>query len=366
MALLIDGGRIPPRWAEKKGLHLVRGSGRNDSGVECVEIALINNMPDAALEDTEMQFMELLETAAGEIPIRLKLYSLPKVPRGERGVQHLARFYFDIDDLWNSHFDAVIMTGTEPRQPDLRQEPYWSELADVLDWTERNTVSTILSCLAAHAGVLHSDGIPRQPLSDKQFGVFESVRVGDHELTRHALRSMRFPHSRWNEVREDSLTACGYTVLTKSAQAGVDLFAKQKKKSLFVYFQGHPEYGTRTLMKEYRRDIKRFLRQERDTYPTMPHGYFNNAATRLLTEFQETALAHPREEHLAFFPEAMVVEELQNSWQSSATCVYRNWLQYVLSRKAGASHFAGIIAPYAEVQRNGSPYRNAIHIVTTK
>ena len=77
------------------------------------------------------------------------------------------------------------MTGTEPRQPDLRQEPYWSALTEVLDWAERNTASTILSCLAAHAGVLHSDGILRQPLDDKQFGVFESSKVCDHELTRH-------------------------------------------------------------------------------------------------------------------------------------------------------------------------------------
>ena len=195
------------------------------------------------------------------------------------------------------------MTGTEPRQPDLRQEPYWPALTDVLDWAERNTVSTILSCLAAHAGVLHSDGILRQPLDDKQFGVFESSKVCDARTNPARPRSLRFPHSRWNEVRESSLSACGYSVLTKSALAGVDLFAMRKKKSLFVHFQGHPEYGTRTLLKEYRRDIKRFLRQERETYPTTPHGYFDDAAAELLAEFKEAALAHPREEQLAFFPE---------------------------------------------------------------
>ncbi len=113
---------------------------------------------------------------------------------------------------------------------------------------------------------------------------------------------MRFPHSRWNEVREDALSACGYDVLTQSALAGVDLFAKQKRKSLFVHFQGHPEYSSRTLMKEYRRDIKRFLRQERETYPTMPHGYFDAAATKLLTEFQETALARPARRADGVFP----------------------------------------------------------------
>jgi homoserine O-succinyltransferase len=354
MALLIDGGRVPPRWAEKKGPHSVRLLDHYDSGAESVNIALINNMPDPALEDTEMQFMELLDHASGDIPVRLKLYSLPRVPRGERGQQHLASFYSGIDDLWNSNFDAVIMTGTEPRQPELRDEPYWSPMTDVLDWAERNTASTILSCLAAHAGVLHSDGIRREPLRDKQFGVFESARVCDHELTRQAARPMRFPHSRWNEVREDALTSCGYSVLTKSSQAGVDLFAKQKKKSLFVHFQGHPEYGARTLLKEYRRDIKRFLRQERETYPSMPHGYFDAASARLLDEFQETALAHPREDQMVFFPEKIVVEALQNTWQSSATCVYRNWLQYVLSKKAEATPFVVMTASYAQLQRKRS------------
>jgi homoserine O-succinyltransferase len=353
MALLIDGGRIPPRWAEKKGLPSV-SNGRYDSGTEGVRIALVNNMPDAALEETEMQFMELLDAASGDIPVRLKLYSLPRIPRGDRGEEHLGSFYSSIGDLWNARFDAVIVTGTEPRQPDLREEPYWSAMADVLDWAERNTVSAVLSCLAAHAGVLHSDGIRRHPLNDKHFGVFESARVCDHELTRHATRTMRFPHSRWNEVREDSLTSCGYAVLTKSAQAGVDLFVKRKKKSLFVHFQGHPEYGARTLLKEYRRDIKRFLRQERETYPTMPHGYFDAAAAKLLTEFRETALAHPREDQLVFFPEAIAVEALQNTWQSSAIYVYRNWLQYVLSRKAETSRFAAATASYAQVQRKRS------------
>ena len=231
-----------------------------------VRIALINNMPDAALEDTEVQFFGLLDSAAGHIPLSLKLYSLPELPRSNAGQQHLKNFYFDINDLLNSRFDGVIMTGTEPRQPDLREEPYWPVLTNVLDWAERNTVSTVLSCLAAHAGVLHSDGIPRHRLPDKQFGVFHYQKVRCHPLTDGAGDVMQFPHSRWNEVRADALASCGYQILTQSAEAGVDSFVKIKRDSLFVHFQGHPEYGTRTLLKEYRRDIKRFLgERERPT-----------------------------------------------------------------------------------------------------
>lgn len=333
MALLIDGGRIPPRWADTMDARSSNSAGRSSLGAESVNIALINNMPDPAMEDTEMQFMELLDVASGVLPVYLKLYSLPRVPRGDRGLQRLSSFYDSVDNLWHSRIDAVIMTGTEPHESDLRREPYWQALTDVLDWADRNTFSTVLSCLAAHAGVLHSDGIPRQPLADKQFGVFESSSVADHELTRHAARPMRFPHSRWNGLREDALCASGYSVLTKSNGAGVDLFVKEKQKSLFVYFQGHPEYGKGTLLKEYRRDIKRFLRHERDTYPTMPAGYFDPATVKLLSEFQAEASAHRAEEQLVSFPQAAVAASLQNTWQSSATCLYHNWLQLVSARK---------------------------------
>jgi homoserine O-succinyltransferase len=340
MPLIIDGGRIPVGWAEKKGWCARLSADSSDKRAECIKIALINNMPDAAMEDTELQFFELLNTAADESPVLLKLFSLPKVPRSDRGQEHLNSFYFAIEDLLSSRFDGVIITGTEPHHADLREEPYWSRLADVLDWAEENTASTVLSCLAAHAAVLHSDGIGRHALDDKQFGVFDDRSVSDHVLTSGTPEPMRFPHSRWNEVREDALTSCGYTVLTKSAEAGVNLFVKKKRKSLFVHFQGHPEYGAGTLWKEYRRDIRRFLRRERPTYPKMPHGYFGATATKVLDEFRETALSHPREELLAELPEVAMGDALESAWHLAAVRVYRNWLQYVVAKRASTAVYA--------------------------
>lgn len=346
MPLIVEGGRVPTRWElEGKSRPAVSANSRR---AEHLKIAFINNMPDAALEDTEIQFFTLLDIASGDVPIFVKLYSLPGVPRTERGERHLSDFYYGFDDLWKSQFDGVIITGTEPRQPNLRNEPYWGVLADVFDWAERNTASAVLSCLAAHAGVLHSDGIHRHPLPDKQFGVFESRKFGDHALMRHTPGEVRFPHSRWNEVREEELTAAGYVVLAKSADAGVDTFVKKKRDSLFVHFQGHPEYGVQTLFKEYRRDIKRFLNRERETYPTMPLGYFDKSAFSLLEEFQVQAMADRREEVMVSFPEHAVVGTLLNGWHSTAACVYRNWLQYVLGRKTEVLSFvpgSGRVAP---------------------
>jgi|SRR5579863_1025201 len=334
MSIAIDGGRVPDLLVRKNRAH---SAGGPDAQTGSVRIALINNMPDSALEDTEVQFFDLLESAAGNIPVSLKLYTLPKLPHTDAGEKHLSKYYSEIGELLNSRFDGVIMTGTEPRQADLRNEPYWSALTEVLDWAEHNTTSTVLSCLAAHAGVLYSDGIPRHRLADKQFGVFKYEKIRKHALTDGVNDMMQIPHSRWNEVRANALAACGYEVLTQSADAGVDLFVKKKKASLFVHFQGHPEYGTRTLLKEYRRDIKRFLRRERETYPTMPHGYFDEAAAKLLSDFQKSVVAEPREELLAKFPEAAVSSEVRGTWQVSAASVYRNWLQLLVSAKADAS-----------------------------
>jgi homoserine O-succinyltransferase len=348
MPLIIDG-RVPSRWQERSA-----GASANDKRRECVRIAFMNNMPDTALEDTELQFFELLEEASGDLPVLLTLHSLSGVPRGERGQQHLNNFYLSTGDLLNNRFDAVIMTGTEPQQTDLRNEPYWSALTRVLDWAESNTVSTILSCLAAHAGVLYSDGIQRHPLAEKQFGVFDFDRFGYHELTNGATGKVRIPHSRWNEVGADSLTANGYLVLTQSAEGGVDSFVKKKKRSLFVHFQGHPEYGAQTLLREYRRDIKRFLRRERETYPAMPKGYFDASATRLLSDFRDVAVSDRREELIEGFPEAAVAGGLRRTWRSPATNIYRNWLQYLVSKRAEVAGFTAVSAVDPQTSRKRS------------
>jgi homoserine O-succinyltransferase len=355
MPLIIEGGRVPPRWAERSSPSARLGD--HDARPECVRIAFINNMPDAALEDTELQFFELLDAASGDLPVVLKLHSLPGVPRGERGRQHVNNFYCSTDDLSNNRCDALIMTGTEPQHPNLRDEPYWSTLADVLDWAESNTVSTILSCLAAHAGVLHSDGVERHPLTDKQFGVFDFARVGYHELTNGAAERICFPHSRWNEVRAGALTASGYLVLTQSAEGGVDSFVKKKKRSLFVHFQGHPEYGAQTLLREYRRDVKRFLKRERETYPSMPKGYFDVAAAKLLAAFQDAVMCDRREDLMEGFPEAALAGTLQKAWHASAMGIYRNWLRYVVMNKLGMPELSAVASIRDNVQRKRTAIR---------
>src|SRR5271156_1194847 len=117
MPLTIEGRRVPNCWAKRQPSSIAVSGDHHSGPAERVNLALINNMPDAALEDTELQFFELLDIASGDVPVLVKLYSLTGIPRTDRGQRHIDSFYFDFADLWNSRFDGVIVTGTEPRQP---------------------------------------------------------------------------------------------------------------------------------------------------------------------------------------------------------------------------------------------------------
>jgi homoserine O-succinyltransferase len=299
-----------------------------------VDLGLINNMPDSALEQTDRQILKLLDAAANDILVRLKLYALPDFPREDRGRKHLSRLhYYNVDDLWNVRLDGLIVTGAESLVPDLIQEPYWHTLTEVFDWAEHNTASTILSCLAAHAAVQHLDGVSRHALEDKCFGVFEFERVSSHRLVDGLPSRLWIPHSRWNEVRADELTACGYDILVNSPDAGVDMFVKSRK-SLFVFFQGHPEYEAWTLLGEYRRDIERFLMGKREAYPSMPQSYFDEEIARVLNIFRDQALENRRKELIATFPNDLLLGKLADTWHSAATQIYSNWLLHICAQKA--------------------------------
>jgi homoserine O-succinyltransferase len=297
-----------------------------------IHIGLINNMPDAALKATERQFLTLLDAAADGVEVNVSLYALPGVPRSESADCHLQRFYSGIEDLWDRHLDGLIVTGTEPRVENLRDEPYWESLAKVIEWAEENTHSAVFSCLAAHASLLHNDGIGRRRLAHKRFGVFECLRAADHPLTAGIRAPLQMPHSRWNDIAESELTDCGYRILTRASDGSVDAFTKQRE-SLFVYFQGHPEYEAKTLLLEYRRDVGRYLRGEIGAYPPLPEGYFDPHTTDIFAALRERAITDRRPELLADFPAVTVGKCISNTWQSASARVYRNWLACISAKK---------------------------------
>lgn len=307
----------------------------SESRVDCLDIGLINNMPDSALMSTERQLFDLLGAAAGRLVVRMHFYTMQTTPRSDWGRDYVRRYYRRTNDLLNESLDGVIVTGAEPRAASLTEEPYWTPLTQVMDWARENTVSSIFSCLAVHGAVLHMDRVERHALPAKCIGVFTQTKATDHALTHDVPATFKTPHARWNEVQEGALVSCGYCVLTKSAEAGVDCFVKQQKKSLFVHFQGHPEYDTQSLLGEYRRDMGRFLRGENEVCPTIPRGYFDTEAEEILTAFRRKALSDRCPEFFADFPADRLAKDLRNVWHQPARRIYRNWLLYMASQRAG-------------------------------
>lgn len=306
----------------------------------CITIGLVNNMGDEALKPTERQFISLLNAASDGMLIRLSLYTLPGIARSAGVGRHVRSLYSPIDNLWESQLDGLIVTGREPLAARLEDEPYWDSFTRLLGWAQQNAHATIWSCLAAHAAILHLDGIERIRRNHKLFGIFSSARVTPHALTADAPSTLQLPHSRWNGISEDLLLNCGYQVLTRSAEAGVDTFIKQGEK-LFVFFQGHPEYGTDTLLREYRRDVGRYFRGETDQYPSTPCNYFGAAADSEFDALQTKATT--RDPRLLTEVAALLENRsVHNTWDASATTLYRNWLKYLCRQKEASRRSTGI------------------------
>jgi homoserine O-succinyltransferase/O-acetyltransferase len=306
----------------------------------CVTVALINNMPDAALEATERQFIDLLRASSSRVIVRLQLFSIPEVPRAEAARQEMSERYRDISKLWDSHIDGLIVTGAEPKAKNLKDEPFWNTLSQIVDWAGDYTTSAIWSCLAAHAAVLRTDGVERQPALEKVTGIFECETVALHPMTIDTAKGLRIPHSRHHDLPEQALTTSGYRVLTRAGNVGVDMFARQEK-SFHLFLQGHPEYEAGTLLREYRRDISRYLKGEREDYPVLPQNYFDDISKDIALGFRDRALANRTPDLFPSFPMEHLKEGLEWPWRPCAVGIYEKWFEYLSGRKSDRRPLTG-------------------------
>jgi homoserine O-succinyltransferase/O-acetyltransferase len=324
--LIVSPGLVPTQRRRDDKLGHPKDVGAD------LTIGLINNMPDAALQATERQFIRLLRHAAGEMRIDFHCFSLPSVTRAQSAKGRVQAQYSDIAEIDRLRIDGLIVTGAEPSAAALPQETFWRELTDIVDWAKSNTKSAIWSCLAAHVAVLHLDGVERRPLDTKCSGIYDCFSVSDHWLTRGLAPPIKIAHSRLNELRPRDLTASGYQLLTQSPDAGVDSFAK-RFGSQFIFFQGHPEYEALSLEREYLRDISRCLNGERNSYPAMPVGYFDPDTEQRLTAFAARAQAERRPALAAELPERTVREDIATG--AAATVMFRNWFDYLAGNTSG-------------------------------
>ncbi len=304
-----------------------------------IDIALVNNMPDQALAATDMQFARLVSAGARGRVFRLRRYFLPSVTRGETAKRYLAREYEQIGALYHRGADALIVTGAEPHAANFEDEPYWSELTRLVDWARVETVSTIWSCLAAHAAVYHLDGVTRQRRASKLSGVFAFTETAQHWARPSQRRKLLTPHSRYNELAAQDLTCRGYA-LSSIGEAGVDSFWR-REPSLFLFLQGHPEYEAESLLKEYRRDVLRYVAGERSDYPDAPSSIFSEDICERLEALRATTRGGSADHIASRLGDILSASKCQASWASHAARLYHDWLALV-ARESGAAQLESL------------------------
>ena len=229
-----------------------------------LEILILNLMPTKIA--TETQIARLLANT----PIQVHMTLLQTASHAATHVSeaHLEAFYKTFDEVKNNRYDGMIITGAPVEQMDFEEVTYWEEITEIFDWARTHVTSTLYICWAAQAGLYHHYGVPKYPLDQKMFGIFEHrVLEPFHSIFRGFDDCFYVPHSRHTEVRrEDILKVPELTLLSESKDAGVYMAMARGGREFFV--TGHSEYSPYTLDTEYRRDLGKGLPIE------IPRNYY--------------------------------------------------------------------------------------------
>jgi len=291
-----------------------------------LHVGLLNMMPDAALAATERQFFRLIGQSNQIAQFYVHPFTIPELSRGDEAKAHIGQFYESFEQIKERGLDALIITGANVTQPDLSLERFWKPLNKVIDWAYDNVTSTLCSCLATHAVLQFRYGQKRKPLGFKRWGVY-SHRVVDrrHPLVADVNTRFDVPHSRFNEISRAQFEAANLHILVES-EIGVHLAVSQDLFRL-VFFQGHPEYDTVSLLKEYKREVTRYARGEREDYPPLVENYFPRKIQAILEEHAEHVIeARQRGNSVPDLPESVIAPALDNTWHDTAEAVIDNWI----------------------------------------
>jgi len=256
-----------------------------------LKIVILNLMPVKITTETDL--IRLLSNSPLQIEIdflHMESHTSKNTP-----IEHLMTFYKRFDEISQSNYDGMIITGAPVELLEFEDVNYWPEITKIFDWAKTHVTSTLYICWAAQAGLYHHYGVPKHPLDAKMFGVFEHVKFENlNPIFRGFDDVFYVPHSRHTEVRaEDIRKVSELTLLSESPESGVYLVMARNGREFFV--TGHSEYSPLTLDTEYKRDLAKGLPIN------MPLNYYRDN--------------DPNNEPLV-------------RWRSHANLLFTNWLNY--------------------------------------
>lgn len=229
-------------------MHQERAQSQN---IRPLRILILNLMPTKIV--TETQLARLL--ANSPLQVQITLLKTATHDAAHTSPEHMQAFYKTFDEIKDTRFDGMIITGAPLEDLDYHDVDYWDELCTIMEYTKKNVYSTIHLCWGALAGLYYHFGIPTVHLPQKMFGVFEHrVTRPSNPLVRGFDEVFYAPHSRWAGLDRAAIDACpDLRILAESDVAGPMLLSTDSGRQIFVI--GHPEYDKYTLDTEYKRDV---------------------------------------------------------------------------------------------------------------
>ena len=305
---------------ESSKLVFKEDDSENESFSKHLHIGFLNLMPDAAFQATERQFVSML-ASNDEILVHLYPTSVSSEERSDGLRKYIDEHYDDIKNIQQRKYDGFIISGANPSQQDMTKEAFWNPLIEVFEWAEENSNSVLCSCLATHAIMKAKYGIERQMRHEKAWGIFKhDLGKEDHPLIKGLQDGFDGPHSHYYDFPLNEIESTDLEILASNDFAGMYL-ASSKDGSL-VLFQGHPEYGGNSLLKEYQREINNFVSGSRVDYPPLPNNYFSSSQIKKLEELKQNLLSDPKDISL----DESLISDIDLDWQRAGKTIYRNWL----------------------------------------
>ena len=320
---LIEHNNLPTfEYLRKNGENILSKKRALKQFIRELHIGILNMMPDPALCATERQFFKLVGNSNKVVQFYIHLFTLKSIKRDEKTTEYIKKYYQSFDNIKEFGLDALIITGANVTGKDLSKENFYKELTEVVNWSYENVTSTLYSCLATHIVMQSMYKQKRTKLNKKCWGVyFHKIIDKSHPLVKDTNTLLDIPHSRFNQITAKQFTESGLKILIESKQ-GVHLAVS---KDLFrqVFFQGHPEYDTISLLKEYKREIKLFLSGINKKYPIFPDNYLDKYSKAVLLEYKEKIIKGYMT--LDDFPEQLITKKINNTWGDSAKSIISNW-----------------------------------------
>ncbi|NQP31503.1 homoserine O-succinyltransferase [Streptococcus suis] len=250
----------------KENIFVMDSDRASHQDIRPIKILILNLMPQKIV--TETQLLRLLANT----PLQLEVEFLYMASHESKNTHsdHLKQFYKTFEQVKDSYFDGLIVTGAPVENMPFEAVDYWSELVSVLEWSENHVFSTLHICWGAQAGLYARYGVQKHNMNRKLSGVYRQDVVNNtNPLMRGFDDDFQSPHSRYTEVKAADISHLNdLEILSCGVEVGLSILASKNLRE--VYSFGHLEYDRDTLAKEYQRDCLA------GKNPHIPENYFRN------------------------------------------------------------------------------------------